>query len=153
MKQISYVSKVADQGFEQGAGGSKFLIIWLFHLIGVCLFTSSLCLLPYSSFKYFFHLQLSLASLSAGQYFYKPSRSSYVSYTSPVTSYYNRYSPRVVLPSTYGVVATPTIVRNVITEANSPSAKAALSYLSEGAGLDSCGEQTKVNTWTHTKET
>merc|ERR1711973_902854 len=87
---------------------------------------------------------LSLASLSAGQYFYKPSRSSYVSYTSPVTSYYNRYSPRVVLPSTYGVVATPTIVRNVITEANSPSAKAALSYLSEGAGLDSCGEQTKA---------
>merc|ERR1711973_988618 len=86
---------------------------------------------------------LSLASLSAGQYFYKPSRSSYVSYTSPVTSYYNRYSPRVVLPSTYSV-ATPTIVRNVITEANSPSAKAALSYLSEGAGLDSCGEQTKA---------
>merc|ERR1719168_178849 len=93
---------------------------------------------------------LSLASLSAGQYFYKPSRSSYVSYTSPVTSYYNnynglysRYSPKVVLPSTY-TVAAPTIVRNVITEANSPSAKAALSYLSEGAGLDSCGEQTKA---------
>ena len=91
-----------------------------------------------------FHLQFSLASLSAGQYV------SY--YTSPVTSYYHNYnglysgfSPRLVRPLTHRTVAAPSIVRNVITEPNSPGAKAALSYLSEGSGLDSCGQTTKVN--------
>ena len=76
----------------------------------------------------------------------------YVSYTNPVTSYYHnynglysRYSPEVVLPSNYRTVAAPSIVRNIITEPNSPGAKAALSYLSEGSGLDSCGQTTKVN--------
>jgi len=78
----------------------------------------------------------SLASLSAGQYV------SY--YTSPVTGLYSRYSPKVVLPSSYRTVAAPSFVRNIITEPNSPGAKAALSYLSEGSGLDSCGKTTKA---------
>ena len=98
------------------------------------------------SFINFFKV-LSLASLSAGQYV------SY--YTSPVTSYYHNYnglysgfSPRLVRPLTHRTVAAPSIVRNIITEPNSPGAKAALSYLSEGSGLDSCGQTTKVNNWT-----
>merc|ERR1712027_106856 len=86
-------------------------------------------------------LLLSLAGLSAG--------TSYYNYGLGYRTY---YSPRVVLPSYYkSYVAAPAAVRTVAyatpqsnLDLNSPSARSALSYLAEGAGLDSCGQQTKA---------
>ena len=75
------------------------------------------------------------------------SRPYYSTYSSP--SYYGRYSPRVYLPSAYKKTtkAAPSLTKTVsslVDEVNSPTTQAVLSYLSEGSGLDNCGEITKA---------
>merc|ERR1719422_2175351 len=69
-------------------------------------------------------------------------------YYSP--SYYGRYSPRVYLPSAYKKTAKAApasltkTVASLVDEVSSPTTQAVLSYLSEGSGLDNCGEITKA---------
>ena len=92
---------------------------------------------------------MSLAGLSsADPYSYSFRSYGYPTYRSSYYSTY-RYSPRVVLPSynRFGFAA-PAAVRTVSAAAPvttlDPSARSALSYLAEGAGLDSCGAQSKA---------
>merc|ERR1711868_242303 len=86
---------------------------------------------------------------------YRYIRPYYSTYSSP--SYYGHYSPRVYLPSTYNkpsiVKAAPAPVAKaaplinttpLVNDVNSPTTQAVLSYLSEGSGLDDCGEITKA---------
>ena len=81
-------------------------------------------------------------------YGHRYSRPYYSTYSSP--SYYGRYSPRVYLPSSYKKTtkAAPAsltkTVSSLVDEVNSPTTQAVLSYLSEGSGLDNCGEITKA---------
>ena len=81
----------------------------------------------------------------------------YSTYSRP--SYYGHYSPRVYLPSTF---SKPSVVKSapapvvksapapvfktasLVNDVNSPTTQAVLSYLSEGSGLDNCGEITKA---------
>merc|ERR1719282_2273317 len=76
-----------------------------------------------------FLVLLSIAGMSSAtlwpSYGHRYSRPYYSTYSSP--SYYGRYSPRVYLPSAY-----------------KKTTQAVPSYLSEGSGLDNCGEITKA---------
>jgi len=73
----------------------------------------------------------------------------YSTYSRP--SYYGHYSPRVYLPSTF---SKPSVVKSapapvvktasLVNDVNSPTTQAVLSYLSEGSGLDNCGEIAKA---------
>ena len=66
-------------------------------------------------------------------------------YSSPYQNSYRHYgsvySPRVVLPT---LVRDSSSSASLPLDTNSPSAKAALSYLAENMNLDSCGQQTKA---------
>jgi len=99
-----------------------------------------------------FLVLLSIAGMSSAtlwpSYGHRYSRPYYSTYSSP--SYYGRYSPRVYLPSAYKKTtkAAPAsltkTVASLVDEVSSPTTQAVLSYLSEGSGLDNCGEITKA---------
>merc|ERR1711976_402433 len=91
---------------------------------------------------------LSLFGMSSAQYFYRPSGYSHASFVSPSHSYSwgvgnsfasvrRGYSPRVVAP-TFAARTSPVLPSDVDT--SSPSAKAAIAYIGETLGLDTCGE-------------
>jgi len=75
----------------------------------------------------------------------------YSRYNRPYYSTYSHPSPRVYLPSTF---SKPSVVQSApapavrtasfVNDVNSPTTQAVLSYLSEGSGLDNCGEITKA---------
>jgi len=91
---------------------------------------------------------LSLFGISSAQYFYRPSGYSHASFVSPSHSYSwgvgnsfasvrRGYSPKVVAP-TFAARTYPVLPSDVDTSA--PSAKAAIAYIGETLGLDTCGE-------------
>lgn len=91
---------------------------------------------------------LSLLGMSSAQYFYRPSGYSHASFSSPSHSYSwgvgnsfasvrRGYSPKVVAP-TFAARTSPVLPSDVDTSA--PSAKAAIAYIGETLGLDTCGE-------------
>merc|ERR1712045_708976 len=94
------------------------------------------------TFNMFSVVLLSLVGMSSAQYFYRPTGYSHASFASPSHSYSwgvgnsyasvsRKYSPRVVAP------AIPAFTRTA------PSAKAAIAYIGETLGLDTCGELAK----------
>merc|ERR1712037_1076303 len=103
------------------------------------------------TFNMFSVVLLSLVGMSSAQYFYRPTGYSHASFASPSHSYSwgvgnsfasvsRKYSPRVVAP------AVPSFTRNAPAadvDVSAPSAKAAIAYIGETLGLDTCGEIAK----------
>merc|ERR1712037_756990 len=103
------------------------------------------------TFNMFSVVLLSLVGMSSAQYFYRPTGYSHACFASPSHSYSwgvgnsfasvsRKYSPRVVAP------AVPSFTRNAPAadvDVSAPSAKAAIAYIGETLGLDTCGEIAK----------